>query len=116
MLTMGRVREAAATAAIGAAAIGAAYPQLKLMDERLTCFWLLMLTAFSINVLVLRRLWEGAQDRTNLLLALTYVVGCGYRSLFPLLWETRPYGCLFATPGMLLGGDLSQLAAVTYMQ
>jgi len=45
-------------------------------------------------------------------LTMACAVGTIYRCIVPVLWEARPHGCLFATPGMYFGGELlDQVAA-----
>jgi len=80
--------------------------QLSLADPRLHNWWLLMVSVASASALSLRLSW-CASDRVSRSLALVYCTGSAYRSIFPVLWEARPHGCLLETPGMIIGGDLA---------
>jgi len=52
-------------------------------------------------------------------LTLLCAIGTVYRCTFPVVWEARPHGCMFATPGMLLGSEMfdqvcAQVAECTF--
>ena len=54
-------------------------------------------------------------DRRMRLCATLYVVAAAYRSCFPVLWEARPHGCLFAWPGGALVDQIfSQVGEVAF--
>lgn len=81
------------------------------LDPVLSAWWWGMCTIGAANLLFLTCTLRShpprdQHERAIHRLCTVYVLGSLWRSVFPVLWESRPHACLFATPGMVAGGDL----------
>jgi hypothetical protein len=83
-----------------------------LFNESTTTWWWSMVSINAVHALLLsaavsKRPPRDAHERWLRVLAVTYLVGCTWRSTFPVLWESSPHGCLFKVDDtMLIGGEL----------